>query len=683
MCLLSLFVPPVVDGRGGERKCISFWGYVTDVRRFALCVISAVLGQQTQILPQEAFPGIYKDYLQLMYALRFNMIHSLGLQCLISGRASDPPVEESLGLTFFELEFVLIASTFILICLPIGLLATWNIIKMSRAHLMAISLQAAGKINWRRSRTRGHRKRSRSLTVEHIHQPPIRDQGQEEGAADFWPPADAEPSTIADAVASGAMWQMNVAYASSDPGTAAVPVALPATAASADDSSDATALQNKKPPSLSIQTNSIVQWVEGPSQRGGDVNVDAELEQDLVPERISPGTDLERHLAPSDDLNAATVPSGGDRPGGSRGQSADPGQVNETRKKELRKKSSMKQAEPASMNQEVMVVAYCSVATFLLVLIHPVVATAAFQVFFCDSMHWKNVEPTYWLHLGRARQCYVGPWNYIATISAILIITFVFGMPIGLIFVTHFYHRRKQVMLHGTPFFIPGSSIQIQTLEGEAAHGGGEVSDQECDSGITFKVPHGRKGELVTVQPVFCWGEERSGDVDKFQNQLNDKSVAVYLGPYVRPWKEKYFYWQGCDVLLRLSYTGMVILVKQHTAQYELVFTCVMSIIALTLQAYCRPFNDRQLNEVQVLVGLVYALSNCGYMAQYYILASDHNSESIMLGIGLLGMQYGLVGIMCIRIVQYVRDYCDDDTPAHGRSTYDGVKALSAKLDDE
>ncbi|KAK3276001.1 hypothetical protein CYMTET_15901 [Cymbomonas tetramitiformis] len=604
-----------------------------------------VLGQQVEVLPQAAFPDAYK-YVVHSISLNLNLIRWLGLQCIISGDTSDAPVEESLGLTFFELEFILLACLLIAIILPMGIAVTWNTLTMARRHVLAASVWGSTRIL---SRGRYDRNFPKIRNGHRATSPQAREQSASAAASSPLPQAAHCAASKMDA--SDATWQINVAYANTEPGALA-----PAGASSVDDRDDVATLRAEAAPPLSICKNRFVQWVEAPRPAMGNAggNPEAMPQSGLTP--AVPSRDSLHHAMRPKDLVAVTGRSGVDQHG-AQAQQEDLGESGVPSQAEHENGHEEARLEPPGeySDYEVIQALYCSVATFLLVLIHPAVSTAAFQVFYCDNVHWLAMEPTYWHHLGRMRQCYVSPWGYVAAISTVLIITFVFGMPAGLILLTRYYHGRKQVTLNGRSLYVRGSSIDVRTL-GQRSVDPEEVEDcfdEECRSGVTYMVPLGSGDVPVPVWPVFAPGATWGDGVHQIQNLLSDKSVMVYLGPYVRPWKEKYFYWQGCDVMMRLSYTGVVILVKITNTDLELVYTCMASVIVLAIQAYCCPYVDPLLNQVQVLVAVVHAISICAYMAQYYVLKSSNDAESIALGIALVVMQYGIATVLCVRIAQY------------------------------
>eukprot|EP00854_Cymbomonas_tetramitiformis_P018579 gene18579-22180_t len=86
---------------------------------------------------------------------------------------------------------------------------------------------------------------------------------------------------------------------------------------------------------------------------------------------------------------------------------------------------------------------WLSRALFLLVLVHPSVATTIFQMFRCeDYYHVKNQdEPQKWLWLDRSVQCLDKTWYAAAAFAIGTLLVFIFGFPISLYCIMRYLRR--------------------------------------------------------------------------------------------------------------------------------------------------------------------------------------------------------------------------------------------------
>ncbi|KAK3250691.1 hypothetical protein CYMTET_39945 [Cymbomonas tetramitiformis] len=89
--------------------------------------------------------------------------------------------------------------------------------------------------------------------------------------------------------------------------------------------------------------------------------------------------------------------------------------------------------------------------TFLLVALHPVICTSMFLIFDCDPIHSSGeIEETpFWLRQYRYERCFWGThyWVFWA-VGLVVIVTFVFGLPIILLSLLRYLHSLKMVYVH-------------------------------------------------------------------------------------------------------------------------------------------------------------------------------------------------------------------------------------------
>ncbi|KAK3270097.1 hypothetical protein CYMTET_21490, partial [Cymbomonas tetramitiformis] len=313
--------------------------------------------------------------------------------------------------------------------------------------------------------------------------------------------------------------------------------------------------------------------------------------------------------------------------------------------------------------------AYCVFASFVLVLIHPSVCSACFTLFDCEQIHFQAEGTDFFLRADRSVECFSLEWRSFAAFASFVMLTFVFGLPIGLIGVTFYLHRRKCVSLAGRHIYVPSSLIKV-TLEAEVQ--GGDpctdetISDDACSQKIAcYQIPHPVTGKLVVVSPVFEDGAITGDGVERIKSQLMDSEAQLLLGRYTAPFSGQYFYWMGIEIMLRLLSTSVVVLVRMVDERYDLVYALCISGLILIIYSVAHPYEDPLAHLVVNLSEGCQVFTLCGYVAERYINEQDSTASAIC-GIFLVSIHSLFILTMIIMVL--------NDLRATGSTLYQNVR---------
>ncbi|KAK3244866.1 hypothetical protein CYMTET_45542 [Cymbomonas tetramitiformis] len=290
---------------------------------------------------------------------------------------------------------------------------------------------------------------------------------------------------------------------------------------------------------------------------------------------------------------------------------------------------------------------YCVVATFVLMYIHPGVSSYCFQIFSCDEVYLETDETTAWLRLDRSVQCFTTEWYAWMTLSIAVILTFSLGLPIGLVVSTVWLQGRKKVHVRGqADRFVHHS--QLRMVEGSEDFPMYEMQDPILG--------------LVDVEPCFQQGAwERS--IADMETQLNDSRMALFITPYVAPYKSELYYWMGYEILMKLAQTSMVILVQMVTEEnYDLVYAMMITLVAIMVHTFVQPYKSNLVNFFQMMALATQMLTLLGYITEKFI--SDGDLESSVTGIILISAQVVFSALLCyyisLDVVPYIRQQSAD-----------------------
>ncbi|KAK3259292.1 hypothetical protein CYMTET_31703, partial [Cymbomonas tetramitiformis] len=313
------------------------------------------------------------------------------------------------------------------------------------------------------------------------------------------------------------------------------------------------------------------------------------------------------------------------------------------------------------------------IASFMLTFIHPSVSTACFNVFFCDGIHFESEQIDYFLHSDRSAQCFTSQWFSFMALAIFVILAYVLLLPIGLIVLTFNLHGRKKVKLGSQYRYVRERDICIEyETIGEASDsdvdegasdegssdgsregtsessstGSSDGSSASSEAAACYSIVDPATGMLLAVEPVFIEGADPGSGLGHMESRLDDPEIAKILEPYVGPYRREYFYWSGVDILIRLSQTSMVVLVKMMGDDYDVLYLSVVTVLALATHSYVQPYVSSDTNILETLSLLSQSMAVHGYIATGFI-HEDGSDESAATGIALLLVQTAFLVAMC------------------------------------
>ncbi|KAK3240437.1 hypothetical protein CYMTET_49722 [Cymbomonas tetramitiformis] len=258
---------------------------------------------------------------------------------------------------------------------------------------------------------------------------------------------------------------------------------------------------------------------------------------------------------------------------------------------------------------------YLIFTSYVLLLVHPVVSTYMLQIFGCEPIRLQNTTPQRWLQVDLRQQCFTEGWWIFAGISIFVNITFVLGLPIGLGITTWSLRQNKVVMIDNQIQYVWSS--QLKKRDGR------------------WFVRNPKIGTLKEVHPVInpLTGRPRT----KVERSFLASVVEIFTASY----KREYYWFAALDILRKLLQTGGVVLFKLAASDgHTLVIVLIITMVALTAQGLCHPFDDDANNLLQLLVFFNQCVTYLLCMEQEYDNMGDSSS---LLGTAMIAMQCALV----------------------------------------
>ncbi|KAK3255494.1 hypothetical protein CYMTET_35325 [Cymbomonas tetramitiformis] len=302
-----------------------------------------------------------------------------------------------------------------------------------------------------------------------------------------------------------------------------------------------------------------------------------------------------------------------------------------------------------------------TLVTFLLVFIHPSVSTYMIQVFRCQHLAYQE-SSQYWLYLDRRVECFTPRWASMACISCTVLLTYIAGFPLLLMYLLLGANNLKKVSIPET-----GRQIWVHTSNLVKSAGKWKVGEMDLTMrpqlmpAATRTIRHSihtaarRKPapmdeNWIGVEPLFR-PHTAGADMVDIESKLDDPRIRMLMGSFYIDFRRPYFYWNTYEIFRKLMQTSAVIFIQlMHPwvdKDYDLFFAMIVAVIALAIHGFCQPYVHPDDNFVQLLILCNQCLIVlCFIMVQY--LTSD--SASYTTGMILIIIQ-ALMGIV---IVYYV-----------------------------
>jgi len=241
---------------------------------------------------------------------------------------------------------------------------------------------------------------------------------------------------------------------------------------------------------------------------------------------------------------------------------------------------------------------------FLITFLHPSISAALFELFNCEPIHMRQDVETgreeQWLKIDRSIECFVPQWRVYGALSFVGIGFIVFGWPLFVLILLRHYHSLKMIRDPdgGTePLFVPEKQLV-----------GVEPEEQDEDEIVdvrswtwTWVKPKG--GGEVKVKPYVTISLGDGGvKTYRLMHKLDTGRMTMYYGPFFADYEDSFYWWQCYEMVRRLLQTSVVIIINIFSPGLDVPFALLVSVIALSLHAFCRPYTDDDPDYLQFVV---------------------------------------------------------------------------------
>eukprot|EP00854_Cymbomonas_tetramitiformis_P002666 gene2666-3436_t len=204
-----------------------------------------------------------------------------------------------------------------------------------------------------------------------------------------------------------------------------------------------------------------------------------------------------------------------------------------------------------------------SLIGYILVFFHPTVATNAFQLFNCTMIHRESRQ--YWLSLDLQVECFTPMWYTFAGLSVCVIVVYIFGLPFCLFAVPYYLTRLKLA--------IPPGAFYLK-----------------------------EQGKLVQVAPIYLPKGSPEYDNEGMVTALHHKNALAFLAAYMHPFKDRFYYWLAFEMIRKLAQTSFVIIWQYIYGNSDLLYTVMITCLAVAIHAYCQPYESKRVNVFQTII---------------------------------------------------------------------------------
>eukprot|EP00854_Cymbomonas_tetramitiformis_P012823 gene12823-15153_t len=239
---------------------------------------------------------------------------------------------------------------------------------------------------------------------------------------------------------------------------------------------------------------------------------------------------------------------------------------------------------------------YIRMATFLLIFVHPSVATYMIQIYNCKAIYNTEQGIQYWLEQDLTTQCYTKTWWAYCGVSLFVCVVYVLGLPIGLALITNYYHRYKKMRLDGRALYMHQSLISIRN-----------------------KRSYFLVGSEHQLEPIYVpqWMQSTSTlDHYNIATKLDNNLFTQYFGHFLIPFERNRYYWVAIDITHEVLQSSAVIIVRIVREEYDLVFAATVAVITLAFYTHCKPHVHATDSLFQTLVLLSYCFIYLAFLTQ-------------------------------------------------------------------
>jgi len=315
----------------------------------------------------------------------------------------------------------------------------------------------------------------------------------------------------------------------------------------------------------------------------------------------------------------------------------------------------MRVTEERDVNQETFSnrVAMCiKLTVFLITYMHPTIGATMFELFDCEPIHNRQSTVQSWVAASKQTECWTTTYYVYTFLAFVWIVVFVVGWPLLVLVVLKRFERTKLIVNPDKPeeriwvdarelsVIMPielakmkarasepesrfkkfTKSLELSTTFMMSMREENELEDPR--RGVYTWTRKGADGELegVEVKPIFTV-EVGDGGYKTYRvfTKLDTNEVDRNFGPFYRDFESKYYWWQCYEMVRRLLQTSVIIMVNlafPNAGGVDIMYASLISVAALWLHTFCRPYKDDEPDFLQTAVLVNQALI-------YFIVACD------------------------------------------------------------
>ncbi|KAK3287010.1 hypothetical protein CYMTET_5461 [Cymbomonas tetramitiformis] len=244
-----------------------------------------------------------------------------------------------------------------------------------------------------------------------------------------------------------------------------------------------------------------------------------------------------------------------------------------------------------------------AIAGYLLVLMHPIVATRMLRLFQCE--HIKSFGGRdFFLSHNLQVQCFTETWWHRAYLAITVILTYVVLMP-GVMMAAALYAKgliKLKVVKTGELVYarvhnltpVPRSEKNPECNVQSIAMSLVELAEQAEESGTVYHMTQKATGKVMELVPVY--DKDEPGVV---VTALTEPRVKALLGPYRTHFKSEYVAWGPFDMVRKVLQTSMVVIVQLVHPEYDLLYAIMVCVAALLLHMLINPYRSELTNRFQ------------------------------------------------------------------------------------
>ncbi|KAK3241906.1 hypothetical protein CYMTET_48366 [Cymbomonas tetramitiformis] len=290
----------------------------------------------------------------------------------------------------------------------------------------------------------------------------------------------------------------------------------------------------------------------------------------------------------------------------------------------------------------------------LMMLLHPSCATVCFQLFDCVHVY-KTVDSEWWLRADMGAQCYTLNWYIHAAVSVFIIVIYVMGFPLILIWAPAFLEKHYKVKCCDSheEFFIDKTEVPAalwqqsasqqmraltRTLQARPAeHSSSQGKGSKSEAG-SINIVH--KGKQRSVIPQ-C---QLEGGEMVFETMLGHPRIQSTIGVFFIIYKRECRPFAGYHMLFKVMQTSFVVAVSQLHSKVALNYGIFATSLALAIDNYIKPYSMGNVNTFQAFFHLLQVQSLTIVSARAMVDGAD-------TVFAILGLYVGLIQVAAIGLV--------------------------------